>query len=271
MPKYVYELVKCPYCDEYRKSTGLHKHVKTHGDVVYAEFMESNKNIPKFKLIDDIFYCNECEYSASTRQSVTSHWWRQHTLTGKTHIAGRKDGCIAWNKGMSKEDHPSLMIASQKISATLLDGYASGRILPVPQSESVRAATSERMSLHNPGGRTKWYKVYGISVQGTYERDFAEALVAQNISWEKVKTNNHIFKYVKDDKIKSYAPDFYLSEMNLYVEIKGFWWGDDENKMLCVKEQCSNKNVVVIFGRSKLDAIISDIKKNLPLEPVWSW
>lgn len=67
------------------------------------------------------------------------------------------------------------------------------------------------------------------------------------------------------------TPDFYLPQFILYVEIKGFWWGDDEVKMKLVKQQHHDKNVVIIFGRDKLDYLCEDIKNRLPLEPVWSW
>ena len=80
-----------------------------------------------------------------------------------------------------------------------------------------------------------------------------------------------LFKYNSNGITKSYAPDFYIPNFDLYVEIKGFWWGDDENKMKTIKSQHGDKNLVVILGKSKLDYICENIRKLLPLEPVWSW
>jgi predicted nuclease of restriction endonuclease-like RecB superfamily len=34
-----------------------------------------------------------------------------------------------------------------------------------------------------------------------------------------------------DGKIRSYSPDFYLPDYDIYVEVKGYWWGDDRRKM----------------------------------------
>ena len=184
---------------------------------------------------------------------------------------GHPKGKPAWNKGLNKHIDDRVRKNGESVSKTQQLQIATGTYVPRLNGEEARAKTSERMSLHNPGGRTKWYKVNGISVQGTYERDFALALENQLIKWEKIKTNNHLFKYEKNGKIKSYAPDIFIPSMNLYVEIKGYWWGDDENKMKLVKEQHEDKNVIILFGRKKLDFIIEDIKKNLPLEPVWSW
>lgn len=56
-----------------------------------------------------------------------------------------------------------------------------------------------------------------------------------------------------------------------HIEIKGFWWGDDLEKMECIREQHKDKKLVVIFGKVTLDKICENIKENLPLEPVWSW
>ncbi len=134
-----------------------------------------------------------------------------------------------------------------------------------------RKILSEKQSLNNSGGKSKWFDVAGKRVQGTYEKQFAEQLEVEGILWEKVKTNNHIFKYVWEGKVRSYAPDFYLSELNLYVEIKGFWWGNDENKMIAVKEQHADKNLVVIFGKEQLDDVCINIKERLPVKPLWTW
>jgi hypothetical protein len=41
--------------------------------------------------------------------------------------------------------------------------------------------------------------------------------------------------------------------------------------MLAIKEQHSDKRLIVILGKEKLDVICKNIRINLPLEPVWSW
>lgn len=184
---------------------------------------------------------------------------------------GHPAGTPAWNKGLTKETSPIIRTQSIQQSIRQKEDYASGKRLPSIQSEKSRQKTSERMSLHNPGGKSEWFLVSGRRVQGTYEKKFAECCEDEGIQWEKVRTNNHIFKYEKEGKVRSYAPDFYLPQFILYVEIKGFWWGDDEVKMKLVKQQHHDKNVVIIFGRDKLDYLCEDIKNRLPLEPVWSW
>lgn len=71
-------------------------------------------------------------------------------------------------------------------------------------------------------------------------------------------------------KQKRYTPDFYLFEYDLYIEIKGYWWNNDEEKMIKVRNNHKDKNLVVIFGKDKLDNICKNIKSILK-EPYWTW
>jgi predicted nuclease of restriction endonuclease-like RecB superfamily len=184
---------------------------------------------------------------------------------------GHKVGTPAWNKGLTKETSESVKQYSESLSKTWQKQIQEGSYVPRKMGNKARLELSELQSLHNRGGKSKWYEIDGQKVQGTYEKQFAEQLVKEGIDWEKIKTNNHLFKYKVDGKIKSYAPDFYIPSMNLYVEIKGFWWGDDETKMKTIRDQCKDKKVIVIFGKEKLDSICKSIKELLPLEPVWLW
>ena len=47
-------------------------------------------------------------------------------------------------------------------------------------------------------------------------------------------------------KIRSYTPDFYLLDYDILVEVKGFWWGDDKEKMRIVLETHPDKNIVIV-------------------------
>lgn len=275
MPKYVYELVQCPFCEENRKSTGLHKHIKTHGQDKWKEYLTSKPTLKSTK-IDDGFVCGECDFIGKTIQSASSHWWRNHTEEGKNHASKQRgtkyrEGRIPWNRGLTKETDERIKKIGKSISIIRQKQILNGTYVPKKMGIKARQELSKRQSLRNSGGKSKWYVVAGRSVQGTYEKQFAEALEAEQIVWEKIKTNNHIFKYEQDGKIRSYAPDFYLPTLGLYVEIKGYWWGNDENKMKCIKEHHSDKNLVVIFGKDKLDKVCKNIREFLPLEPVWSW
>lgn len=104
----------------------------------------------------------------------------------------------------------------------------------------------KKLSINNKGGKCKWYVVDGQKVQGTWERNIAIKLSEMNIKWVKLKTNKDIIQYELDGVIKSYTPDFYLEEYDVYLEIKGYWWGNDKSKMIAVKEQHPEKKIKII-------------------------
>lgn len=109
-------------------------------------------------------------------------------------------------------------------------------------TDDARDRQSARMSEHNPGGRSKWFEISGKKVQGTWERDFALYLENHNIPWQRCKP----LEYCIDNKIKRYTPDFYLPIQNIYIEIKGRWWGNDRKKMEAVIEQHQDKVFCIV-------------------------
>lgn len=113
------------------------------------------------------------------------------------------------------------------------------------------------MSLHNPGGKCKWFEVAGQKVQGSWERDIALKFEQLKINWNKLKVNSDILKYIINNIEKSYTPDFYLKEYNLYIEIKGFWWGNDKEKMDAVMDQHPDKKILII-EKKLYKSIIND-------------
>ena len=113
---------------------------------------------------------------------------------------------------------------------------------PTVMSEEARQRQSERMSENNPGGKSKWFEINGKKVQGTWELNFAKHCNDHSIKWDRCKP----WKYTMDGKVRSYTPDFYIPSKDLYIEIKGRWWGEDRRKMDCVIEQHPDKNILIL-------------------------
>lgn len=139
--------------------------------------------------------------------------------------------------------------------------YATGNYVPCVHNATFLKNLSIKQSLNNSGGRCKWYEVSGIKVQGTWERNIAEKFNELNVKWEKVKT--YPLEYVKNNKIKRYSPDFYLPDFDLYLEIKGYWWGNDREKMDLIIEQNPNIKIIIIEKY--------DYERILQGELVWSF
>jgi hypothetical protein len=116
---------------------------------------------------------------------------------------------------------------------------------PNVMGQAARDKLAIRMSENNPGGRSKWFMVAGRKVQGTWERDFALYLEEHGVEWQRGQP----LAYVLDGKERRYTPDFYLPQFDRYVEVKGYWWGDDRRKMQAVMEQHQDKNFVVIESK----------------------
>lgn len=139
--------------------------------------------------------------------------------------------------------------------------YARENNLPIPagtstgkkgtftgrrHTEETKRKISQKLSINNKGGRSKWYEVAGQKVQGTWERNVALKFEELGIVWKKLKTHKDILEYEMDGKIRSYTPDFYLPAYNVFLEVKGRWWGRDREKMDIVLETHKDKKIVIV-------------------------
>lgn len=201
----------------------------------------------KYTQKENVWFC-ECGREFTSRQAVTSHIHRTHAMPGVSY-GGHQKGQPAWNKGLTKEKDERVLKNSLSISKSM-----KGKI-GRPHTEETKRKLSKIMSIHNKGGRSKWYNVSGQSVQGTWERDIAQKLDEMGIVWKKLKTNQHTFEYEMDGKWRCYTPDFYLPDYGVYLEIKGYWWGNDKKKMEIVVEKY-NETKFVIIEKNEYDKIM---------------
>ena len=72
------------------------------------------------------------------------------------------------------------------------------------------------------------------------------------IRWTKC---SETISYVLDNKRKRYTPDFYLPEFDMYVELKGYWWGDDRRKMDAVLDQHPELRIIIVEKDEFADAM----------------
>lgn len=192
--------------------------------------------------------CIICKRICLGEKSFKSHYTQMHiniSTEGKKK-RGKPVGLSAWNKGLTKETDNRIMRQSENNSKTIKQQLQNGTYIPRIMGVDARKELSERQSLRNTGGRCKWFIVNDVAVQGTWERDIALKLNELGIKWIKSKTKDFIIKYIKNGKEHSYTPDFYLPQYNVYLEIKGYWWGDDKEKMRCVITQNPDKNIIII-------------------------
>jgi hypothetical protein len=77
----------------------------------------------------------------------------------------------------------------------------------------------KRNEWHTSICNTKCYEYRNEILHGTWELQYAKYLDANNIKWIRPKTG---YPYSYQNKIRYYIPDFYLSESNTFIEIKGY-------------------------------------------------
>ena len=80
-----------------------------------------------------------------------------------------------------------------------------------------------------------------------FEKRFASDLKQRRIVFDYEK---HKFSY--QPKIKTYTPDFYMPEFDLFVETKGFFNVSDRVKHLLIKEQHPDLDIRFIFMDAKI-------------------
>lgn len=203
-------------------------------------------NVKRILIFDKIeISCMKCKKTFKSVRGFNSHYTQMHGIEYKDNSnRGKPVGTDSWNKGLTKNTD----IRVKKSGQTYSDGIKSGRIKHSFTGKSLslehKIKISKKLSKNNKGGRCKWYKVDGISVQGTWERDIAIKMSEFNIDWSRSPTS---FGYVNDDgAFKRYTPDFYLKKFNLFLEIKGYWWGNDKRKMELIFEQYPNINILIM-------------------------
>ena len=97
----------------------------------------------------------------------------------------------------------------------------------------------ESYSSININGRVGVYYYKGVKLNGTWEVIFAEYLDRNNIRWERPTIG---FEYIWNNDKHTYYPDFYLPDIDVYVEIKGYERERDKFKWKSVS------NLIIIKG-----------------------
>lgn len=207
---------------------------------------------------DGLYHCPFCNKGYGIF-GISTHIIRNHSDQTWNPNRGYKNGRVIWNKGKTKQNDRNVRRIAKKLSKTVKEHTKNGLnpLSKYNKTERARRTTSIRQTLKNTGGKSKWYEVNGQKVQGTWERDLAVLMTTLGISWYKPKVSKDVFEYQIDGKTKRYTPDFYLPKIDLYFEVKGFWWGRDKEKMKAVLQQNKQlkRKIIILFGQSFWDVM----------------
>lgn len=87
------------------------------------------------------------------------------------------------------------------------------------------------------------------------EKTFAGIIKKNGMTW---LYEPHTFPVVMDDKIRSYTPDFYIVELDQWIEVKGFWRDQESHdKVLAFMQQYPRLKFTVLLG-AKLEHHLGD-------------
>jgi len=128
--------------------------------------------------------------------------------------AGRKKGCVAWNKGLTKETDKRVLNNSLSLTGRTRKPISEEqkRYLSCLAKEQGFGGYTRR------GGRSKkgWYKGYWCD--SSWELAWIIYQIDKGIKFLK---NSKKFEYIYEEKTRKYIPDFVLDD-GTYIEIKGF-------------------------------------------------
>ena len=199
---------------------------------------------------------NKCPVLVSRNSNGVRTAYKKGIVKHYTKESRERQG---WSRGLTKETDERVKNISETYSKNVKDGKTIPSSRGRKLSDEHKKRISIRQTLNHKGGRCKWYEVAGQKVQGTWERDIALKLNELNIKWIKLKTNKDIIEYAVNGKIRRYTPDFFLSDYNLYLEIKGYWWGNDKEKMRIVLETCKDKKIKIIQEQEYKQILSGDL------------
>lgn len=199
-------------------------------------------------------YCNK-EF---TKMGICSHIILSHLNIKRQHnnlkeyIEKVKLGILPKNKNqfqLAKERGEEYIVSNETRNKMSL--LKKGQRMSNNAREKISKARSKFLEEVGRGGFTKikWYKIKNIKqeefiVRGNWEYEIAEILNNENIYW----IRKIYLKYVKNEVIKTYCPDFYIPEYNIYIEVKGYFSQVDKEKINLVINQ-NEINLLLIFEK----------------------
>ena len=170
---------------------------------------------------------------------------------------------IKWNEKVSKglakgsnqhikaKESGTIVVVSEE-TRQKISKKSKGRKLTPEQIERHRIAM-KRAVLQNPNsytannvsGRTPIIEYNGFKLKGTWELETAKWLDKNNIKWTNIIDG---FEYDWNGSKHLYYPDFYLTEIDYYIEVKGYERERDRAKWKVV-------NNLIIIKKNEIDMI----------------
>jgi hypothetical protein len=202
-----------------------------------------------------MFKCEKCERNFKTKQALNSHMgWhnkpRDHSGKNNPHY-GKRGG----NHFTKAKEEGRKIIVSEETRFKIGKGNR-GRVYSKEQREVMSINMQEAVRKHpasysanNVSGRTKTIEYKGFNLKGSWELEVAKWLDKHGIKWtNEVKG----FEYFWEGKIHLYFPDFYLTELDKYIEVKGYERERDRKKWEVIEN-------LIVFKKKEIELIRENV------------
>jgi predicted nuclease of restriction endonuclease-like RecB superfamily len=93
-----------------------------------------------------------------------------------------------------------------------------------------------------------------VKMDSTWEVALAERLDELDIKWER-DTSLKLPYIMRSGRKRNYIPDFFLTDLNLYVEVKGYWYRSDKHKMRDVISRHKDKSFCILESLQQITTI----------------
>lgn len=215
-----------------------------------------------------MFICNICQRNFKTQQGLNSHiGWHNNDKTGRKTRAGERNpmfGKKATNQFIKAKENGFVLevkqITKDKISKKN-KGFKWSNEQKKKHSEKMHQVilkNPESYSANNVCGRTKIINYNGFKLNGSWELEVAKWLDAHKIKWTNIVEG---IKYEWNNKTHLYFPDFYLPELNLFLEVKGYERERDKCKWSVLNNLVIlKKREIKLIRNNELYSILSFIQ-----------
>lgn len=172
--------------------------------------------------------------------------WRERVSMGLVKVS---------NQYTKAKERGEVVIVSEETKRKI-GNAVRGRQIPVEELErrkiAMRKAVLENpdsYTANNVSGRTPIIMYNGFKLKGTWELETAKWLDRQNIKWTNILNG---FDYEWQGSTHIYYPDFYLTEYDRYIEVKGYERERDRAKWKVVKD-------LIVLKKDEINKIKNDL------------
>ena len=182
----------------------------------------------------------KCGKEFKSSQSLNAHTrWCLIYREGKPIIGPPNRGKVSPHKGLSYEE-----IVGQQRAVEIKEKLSLSAKKVVVSNETKEKLSLSRLKVLENSPHIKWYEVDGVKVQGEWEKSVAEKLRTAGLSF--------IRKRLKYDTVRHYTPDFYIPELDVFIEVKGWLRTADIVKYQKVVQEHPLKVIKILHGKEKV-------------------